>query len=633
MNDTIPEFTTSSVDAGFAPEDEHTKDLYREVAAFARHGQPVVIFGPTGAGKEFLARHYYNTLIKSEFYNQNKEKWPERFREIRKQYSAFYSGKSLDIFLGSIKAGVFETINSATIYPYLAESILFGHEEGSFTGAVMANPGLLESIKYGVLFMDEIGELPKALQSKLLRAIDPETVEGRRLAGKMDYSLRDIIIITATNKPPGEFRKDFYYRIGREVNMKGIDERPKDVTKSIPYFISRAIGKRKDYAAVINMFGIRGLRDINKLPDTEEVTRFAREMGDMITDEILARKWPGNFRTLRNALESSIFRIENTYDINDFAREFSDYLHHYIAQYSTAAFKTSMVEEEYVHGTIFPSSNPEMDRNILDEIDNTNILKDMDYYEKKALSVFLSSTHEKGFRRKDLEDYYKKHDNIGHTSASHIRGRINRLLNLNMLARAGKGKSTRYYLRRSFLEKVSVKNEDVFAVPCTHNYWTDRSNEINILGKVLQTTERVYIQAPSGYGKSSFVAMFCKARKEKYNFYYYPLGEEGITKMFKDIIKLLRSENVEMDSTKILEDPVNNIHPFLEKFFRAGEGVKPVLILDHAHYVSDPGGIGTIVKLARKWKEIILILTGDTMDNAFQEDFYEFVLRPWGREA
>jgi len=121
--------------------------------------------------------------------------------------------------------------------------------------------------------------------------------------------------------------------------------------------------------------------------------------------------------------------------------------------------------------------------------------------------------------------------------------------------------------------------------------------------------------------------------KEKYNFYYYPLGEEGITKMFKDIIKLLQSENIDVDSTKILEDPVNNVHTFLEKLFRAGAGNKPVLILDHAHYVSDPGGIGTIVKLARKWKEIILILTGDTMDNAFQEDFYEFILGPWGREA
>jgi hypothetical protein len=106
----------------------------------------------------------------------------------------------------------------------------------------------------------------------------------------MTYSLKDLIIISATNQPKEKIRKDFYYKMGLEVNIKGIDERPKDVRKSIPYFISKAIGKRKDYAAVNNMFGIRGLRDVSGLAETEEVKNFALEQGRLVAGEILMRK-------------------------------------------------------------------------------------------------------------------------------------------------------------------------------------------------------------------------------------------------------------------------------------------------------------------------------------------------------
>jgi len=58
MNFTCPKFKTSIVDSGFTPEDSDTREVYKEVAAFAKQGRPIIIFGPTGAGKEFLARHY-----------------------------------------------------------------------------------------------------------------------------------------------------------------------------------------------------------------------------------------------------------------------------------------------------------------------------------------------------------------------------------------------------------------------------------------------------------------------------------------------------------------------------------------------------------------------------------------------
>jgi len=632
MSREYPEFTPSIVDAGFAPEDDCTKEVYSEVAAFARHGRPIVIFGPSGAGKEFLARHYYNTLIETEFYQQNRDKWPERYSDIRKEYSKTYTGKNLEVFLNSIRAGIFHSVNSSTIYPNLAESILFGHEQGSFTNATIAHPGLLESIKYGVLFMDEIGDFPKDLQVKLLRAFDPETCQGRRIGGKKDYLLNDIIIICATNQPRENLREDFYYRLGIEVYLKGIDERPKDLLRSIPFFIGKAIGKRKDYAAVINMFGIRGLRDVSKISETDEVKSFSQEMTDVIADEIQTRKWPGNFRDLRNTLEASVFRIENPVNIAKFALEFRNYLHHYISQNTVPAGKAVHTNELVPAGYVFPSPYPEMDARILKEFESMKILDDLDDHEKKVLSVFLSTNHLKSFRRKNLEDWYKNH-RIRFNSQAHIRSRINNLIDNGILLRSGSGKSTFYRLNISSLHKIGGNFDVLFAAPIVMEKWTGRNEEIVVLDQVLRSTDRVYIQSPSGYGKSSFIALFCKAKENNYNFYYHSLGQHGLSDFFQNISNELRQYDADLHSSNSIQDKIKRIQPFLGRLFKPKGLNKPVLILDQVHFVSDAGGIMSIGTMSRLWKEIIIILAGDRMDNAFQEDFFEFVLGPWSKEA
>jgi len=127
--------------------------------------------------------------------------------------------------------------------------------------------------------------------------------------------------------------------------------------------------------------------------------------------------------------------------------------------------------------------------------------------------------------------------------------------------------------------------------------------------------------------------MFCNTMKKQYNFYYYPLGDAGINKMFGDIIALLLLKKIRLNTKKLQENAVSNLQPFLEHIFKTREGTRPVLILDNAHYISDPDAIRTIADLSRKWKEIILILIGDKMDNALLEDFHEFPLSPWGKQA
>jgi Sigma-54 interaction domain len=621
MNSTTPEFTTTIVDTGFTPADEGTKKLYNEVRAFAKQGQPIMIFGPTGAGKEFLARHYYSNFVKSEFYRQWKENWPSKYKDIRTQYSGVYSGENLDIFLKSMKPGVFQSINSAAIYPDLAESILFGTIKGTFTDS-STRPGLLEIVKYGVLFMDEIGELPRHIQAKLLRAVDSEISEGIRLSGSTAYSLKDLIIITATNQPREMIRNDLYYKMGIEVNIKGIDERPEDVIRAIPYFISRAIGKRKDYGAVNGMFGISGIQDPSKLSEAEEIKNFAREQAESIKDEILLRKWPGNFRALRVAIEASIFRIESAHDLTRFTERFRNNLKNYIKLYSDDRKKPSVLIERTSSDNTYPTFYPDMDRQ--------KSLQDINEKEKGILALFLSSTHDKGFIRSELVDHYKIHQ-IKQISEPHIRNRIKKLLTVNFLKKQERGKSTRYKLTDYFLSHI--KNDDIFALPDINNEWSERNEEIADLSKRISAIQRIYIQAGARYGKTSFIAMFCQAMHKQYNFYYYALGEGGMDKFFRDIFRRLQAKDNNLDPVKFLQEVVNDIQPFLENIFDFETGKEPVLILDNAHLISDPGDKSAIANLSKKLQKVILILIGDKMDNAFLTDFTEFPLQRWDKHV
>ena len=631
MSFIIPEFTNSIIDTGFTPRDKETRKLYKEVAAFAKQGQPVVIFGPSGSGKEFLARHYYSALIKSELYAQWRKNWPLKYDALRVQYSAHYSVKNLELFLSSVKPGIFHSINSSNIYPDLAESILFGQEENLPAG-LPSRPGLLELIQYGVLFIEEIGELSKGLQSKLLRAFNSEVSEGCRVSGIMNYSLKDFIIIPSTNQPREKFRDDFYHKMGIQVTMKSIDERPDDVRNSIPYFILKAIDKRKDYSMIGKAFSTVGAGTGTKLSETGEIIKFAEEQSELVADEILMRKWPGNFRALRTALEASIFRIERIKDPSSFSDEFRKNLHHYIKQYSEECSKIYRPAEETLpDNVVFPSKYPDMDRRILARINSRRRFQDISDSEKGILATFLSSIHETGFTRKDLQIFYRRYPKITHNSEAHIRKRINKFLELNILEKTGESKSIRYIMTDFFL--AQVRNEDFFALPDIDRNWADRKDKIDELTSLLSSIERIYIRAPVRYGKSAFMTMFCHARQQIFNLYYYELGQEGLPKYFGDIYTLIGSRNTNPDRDGFLKEAVLNIQPFLSQVFKAKNGRKPVLILDNAHYISEPDHMATLAELSKKWQEVILILIGEEMDNTLLTDFTEFKLDPWEKKA
>ncbi len=174
----------------------------------------------------------------------------------------------------------FVTVNCAALADNLLESELFGHEKGAFTGAVVMRKGRFELADGGTLFLDEIGEIPLALQAKLLRAIQEKCFE--RVGGSKTLSV-DVRIVSATNHElkedvkKGEFREDLYYRLNViHIALPALRERQDDIPLLVDYFVK----------SVAERFGKSDL-EINK-----EAMRL-----------LVGLPWEGNVRELENTIE------------------------------------------------------------------------------------------------------------------------------------------------------------------------------------------------------------------------------------------------------------------------------------------------------------------------------------------
>jgi transcriptional regulator with GAF, ATPase, and Fis domain len=173
--------------------------------------------------------------------------------------------------------GPFVVFDCGAVAPSLAESELFGHERGAFTGAVASRAGVFEEADGGTLFLDEIGELPRDLQPKLLRALEKREV--RRLGSTKTVSV-DVRIIAATNRrmlvevERGVFREDLYFRLaGAHVTVPPLRERSSDLPLLVGHFLS-----------------------------LEDPPRSIHEIGPEVWEMLQAHRWPGNVRELRNAV-------------------------------------------------------------------------------------------------------------------------------------------------------------------------------------------------------------------------------------------------------------------------------------------------------------------------------------------
>src|SRR5688572_8153627 len=223
--------------------DEKMLVVFEWIRTAAKSDISVLILGPTGSGKELVARMLH-------------------------ELSARASHR-------------LQTVNCAALPDALFESELFGYEKGAFTGAQDRKVGRLELANRGTLFLDEIGDLSKLAQAKLLRALEERRFE--RLGGNDAIDV-DFRLVSATNKPldlcvrDGRFREDLYYRINAfSIRLPSLRERAID----IPVLARRALVRHCEAAGLA--------------PD-------AKVLGKETIDLLARYHWPGNLRELESAL-------------------------------------------------------------------------------------------------------------------------------------------------------------------------------------------------------------------------------------------------------------------------------------------------------------------------------------------
>ncbi len=181
------------------------------------------------------------------------------------------------------RAGPFVALNCAAMPDSLMESELFGHEKGAFTGAVDRRAGCFELAQNGTVLLDEIGDMPVALQAKLLRVLEDSRV--RRLGGKAEIQL-DVRILASTNSPleaairEGKFREDLFYRLN-----------------VFPIPLPPLRDRKDDLPALASAL----LSDLNRKHGTK-VTDVSKE----VMERFRAYNWPGNVRELRNVVERAV---------------------------------------------------------------------------------------------------------------------------------------------------------------------------------------------------------------------------------------------------------------------------------------------------------------------------------------
>jgi DNA-binding NtrC family response regulator len=221
------------------------REVFSLIQQVAPSRAAVLITGESGTGKELAARAIHN--------------------------------------LSPRRNGPFVALNCAAMPDSLMESELFGHEKGAFTGAVDRRAGCFELAQNGTVLLDEIGDMPIALQAKLLRVLEDSRV--RRLGGKTEIQL-DVRILAATNSPldaairEGRFREDLFYRLNVfPIPLPPLRERKDDLPALT--------------AALLN--------DLN-LKHGTKVTDVAKE----VMERFRSYNWPGNVRELRNAMERAV---------------------------------------------------------------------------------------------------------------------------------------------------------------------------------------------------------------------------------------------------------------------------------------------------------------------------------------
>ncbi len=578
---------------GFNIQNPRMQDIYREIRDYAFHDLPCFFSGPTGCGKEFAARYYFQV-------------WK------------------------SHRKGSFHSVNCSVLAEGTAQSELFGHMRGSFTHAYYSKPGIFEESNPGVLFMDEIADLPETVQPMLLRAIDPEILSARRLGADKDYSTRGVRVLGATDQPVEKIRGALLNRLGMRIEIPSLDERPEDRDQAVRHFAALAFVKRKDrYLLFSSLFGdsllkstSAGARQNEKELDQQLLQHPGmRELVDELSERLIPlaaqRRWPGNFRSLRIIIDTAIIRAKCTSRKEQFIREADFYFNYHADTYSELGsyLQRGKTVPEAVSDS--PEVNPLCER--LKEV-----MPHLHTNEIRQWAQFLESHIESTFCRKDVENTLALNISI-----RSIQNRLREMVKAGLIMQKG-GRRDQYRISdiKDLMPSHLLKYTTFLPLPRVPH--PVDSKILNDLEKTFERSTHVYISGPAGSGKSSLALALGQRLSSRRSVYYCDLSKKGLIAFFDAVVEKIREKDLgeEVFTLPEAEEDIYQtailITGYIDALFKQDR--EPLFILDSVQFAQKKEDIKALKALLRLWPHIHFLFVGDKMPLSLEREMTEFIL-------
>jgi DNA-binding NtrC family response regulator len=512
--------------------------LLDTLAALARDGRRVLFHGPSGAGKECMARFYAGEAARS----------------------------------GHIAGGMrFVAVNCACLGT-LAQSELFGHVEGAATDVRRSRPGAFELAAGGILFLDEVGDIPAAAQPLLLRALDPTSGSARRVGASEDYTTTSVTVVAATNRPLDALREDLRARLGHVITVPGLDERDAEIAPVLRAFMERALSERRDITG-------------SWLAGEGALPRIAARISERIAELARRQSWPGNFRDLRTCVEFAA-SVAPLIDDDDHPEP------RFVARVSEAfcrraggspADLTAVVEHE-------PSPVDDTEARILELL--IEALRGVAIDQHRALAHLVASSD--AFTRADVE------------AATGLKNRT-ALKRIQLLKERGLVADVDGGRYRVVTPREPALPTPVEALRPPVVTADSMGGEVDELRTLLARTRGVVLVGSPGSGKTRLAAQVARTCAAGRPVLWFSLASGNVEQLLDAVEAELEARGIDCGDNRDADAPGRAIHL---TGFVATALADALLVIDDADRAVDPGDVDTLAVIARHWTRTQLLLCG-----------------------
>lgn len=559
------------------------ESLRRQLRAMARDRRRVVLHGPSGVGKECLARYYA--------------------RQAAAQ--------------GTLAADrPFLALNCACLGS-VAHSELFGHVRGAFTGAVTDRRGAFEVCDGGVLFLDEIGDLPRRTQAMVLRALDERSGTGQRLGATDVYPTSGVTVIVATNRPLETLRSDLLERLGHHLVVPALVERTDEIVPALHHFAREALRTRRDVP--LASWLVRSTD--GAAVDDADLVELAAQLVGRLERPALASRWTGNFRALRRAVEYAV-TLATMRRREGFLEEATTLFTSQCDGDGGACAEARSVATTSASAVVTPDE-PEVDAALYERVVEAfdQATTKLPRAEIDGIARLVALHPERTIARAQI-------DAITGKSEATSRNRLKLLLDAGLLETVGNG--DRYRILR--VPRVSEPfrwqpRTARLVAPELGTELAERSVAwVAQLDEMLARTAGVYVAAAAGAGKTTVGQALATrlARSRPVLWWSFPKDASAAGGL-SDLLAALEEELLApggcspngsaLDALTERERVLR-----LTGFFtaRRAEGHRPVLVLDDVEHIADRDGEELLLAMARHWTDCQMVLLGERRPLGFE---------------